>query len=334
MTDATNAGGDRLSIHADGRGWDEPLLERSAHPRGPAARRIVDSSGVARPAAALAGRAADLRHGRGPAGLARRPGLHAAPGWPRPPSAPAACSTSAPGADRAGRRPCGAAPGTFPIVALRRGGADTWGIEAIMLSAGTCVEWLRDDLGILADAADSADGGRRGATTPATSGSSPPCSASAPRCGTSGPGAPFTRADPGHGRPELVRAVLEGVAHRGADLLEAAEADSGLSRRRPAGRRGDVRQRRLRPGPGRRLRPTGRGLAGARGHHARVPRFLAGLAIGHLGRRGRRGRRLDRPGSEVEPARTDAERAAARARWLEARSRAEGAVPELSGIDF
>ena len=32
----------------------------------------------------------------------------------------------------------------------------------------------------------------------------------------------------GTGRPELVRAVLEGVAHRGADLLEAAEADSGL----------------------------------------------------------------------------------------------------------
>ncbi len=32
----------------------------------------------------------------------------------------------------------------------------------------------------------------------------------------------------GSGRPELVRAVLEGVAHRGADLLEAAESDSGL----------------------------------------------------------------------------------------------------------
>ncbi len=31
----------------------------------------------------------------------------------------------------------------------------------------------------------------------------------------------------GTGQPEIVRAVLEGVAHRGADLLEAAEADSG-----------------------------------------------------------------------------------------------------------
>ena len=32
----------------------------------------------------------------------------------------------------------------------------------------------------------------------------------------------------GTGRPQVVRAVLEGVAHRGADLVEAAEADSGV----------------------------------------------------------------------------------------------------------
>ena len=39
--------------------------------------------------------------------------------------------------------------GTFPIVAWSAGGVLTWGIEAIMMSAGSCVEWLRDDLGIL-----------------------------------------------------------------------------------------------------------------------------------------------------------------------------------------
>ena len=33
----------------------------------------------------------------------------------------------------------------------------------------------------------------------------------------------------GTGRPEMVRAVLEGIAHRGADLLEAAESDTGLA---------------------------------------------------------------------------------------------------------
>src|SRR5690606_20861785 len=31
----------------------------------------------------------------------------------------------------------------------------------------------------------------------------------------------------GTGRPEIVRAVLEGVAQRGVDLIEAAESDSG-----------------------------------------------------------------------------------------------------------
>ena len=32
----------------------------------------------------------------------------------------------------------------------------------------------------------------------------------------------------GSGRAEIVRAVLEGVAHRGADLVEASEVDSGF----------------------------------------------------------------------------------------------------------
>ena len=97
-----------------------------------------------------------------------------------------------------------------------------------MLSAGTCVEWLRDDLG------DHRLRRRLGRRWPA-------------RCDDTGDvwfvpallglGTPvwdfgargtllgLTR---GSGRPEMVRAVLEGVAHRGADLLEAAESDSGL----------------------------------------------------------------------------------------------------------
>ncbi len=45
--------------------------------------------------------------------------------------------------------------GTFPIVAFRVGGRATWGTEAVMLSAGTCVEWLRDDLGLLTTAHES-----------------------------------------------------------------------------------------------------------------------------------------------------------------------------------
>ena len=47
--------------------------------------------------------------------------------------------------------------GTFPIVAWARGGELTWGVEAIMLAAGTNVEWLRDDLGLIDTAAASHD---------------------------------------------------------------------------------------------------------------------------------------------------------------------------------
>ena len=96
-----------------------------------------------------------------------------------------------------------------------------------MLSAGTCVEWLRDDLGIIETTASSAEVAGRCADTgdvwfvPALLGLGTPVWDFGAR-GT------FTGLTRGSGRPELVRAVLEGVAHRGADLLEAAESDSGL----------------------------------------------------------------------------------------------------------
>ena len=56
---------------------------------------------------------------------------------------------------RPGGAGLGAPPdhGTFPIVACSHGRGDgvhlQWGVEAIMLSAGTNVEWLRDDLGLI-----------------------------------------------------------------------------------------------------------------------------------------------------------------------------------------
>ena len=96
-----------------------------------------------------------------------------------------------------------------------------------MLSAGTCVEWLRDDLAIIDSAADSAEVAARCDDTgdvwfvPALLGLGTPVW----DFGARGTFVGLTR---GSGRPELVRAVLEGVAHRGADLLEAAESDSGL----------------------------------------------------------------------------------------------------------
>jgi glycerol kinase len=116
--------------------------------------------------------------------------------------------------------------GCFPIVAWRRHGELTWGIEAIMLSAGTSVEWLRDDLKVIDHASDSeqlanqCDDSGGVFFVPALLGLGTP----AWDFGARGTLLGLTR---GSGRAEIVRAVLEGVAHRGADLVEAAETDAG-----------------------------------------------------------------------------------------------------------
>ncbi len=98
-----------------------------------------------------------------------------------------------------------------------------------MLSAGSCIEWLRDDLGIIEAAADTDEiaGSVPDAGgvffVPALLGLGTPVW----DFGARGTLVGITR---GTTRAEIVRAVLEGIAHRGADLLEAVEADSGLAR--------------------------------------------------------------------------------------------------------
>jgi glycerol kinase len=221
--------------------------------------------------------------------------------------------------------------GTIPIIAWRRAGRVTWGLEAIMLSAGTCIEWLRDDLKIIDDASHSATVASGCRDTgdvwfvPALLGLGTPVWDFGARGTITG----LTR---GSGRAELVRAVLEGVAHRGADLLEAAESDSGL----PIGS----------------LRVDGgmtanhvftQALADACGRPIEVSpvleattlgaAFLAGMAVGTWAGEDDVAAAW-MPREEVQPQRGHTERESVRSRWLEARTRAEGAVPELSGIDF
>lgn len=118
--------------------------------------------------------------------------------------------------------------GCFPIVAWRRAGVTAWGVEAIMLSAGTNVEWLRDDLGIIGSAAESHDVASRCDTTDGVVYVPALLGLGTPRWdyGARGTLLGLTR---GSERPQIVRAVLEGVAQRGMDLVEAAEADAGLT---------------------------------------------------------------------------------------------------------
>ncbi len=159
----------------------------------------------------------------------------------------------------------------------------TWGVEAVMLSAGTNVEWLRDDLGLIADQArashEVAASCRRGAggvvrARPARPGHAP---VGLRRRGT------LLGHHPGHRpRPTWCRAVLEGVAHRGADLVEAAEGDAGLTHPTRCGSTAGMTA----PTP-----PSCRPWPSAAGRPVEVspesprpprwaPRFLAGLAIG------------------------------------------------------
>ena len=118
--------------------------------------------------------------------------------------------------------------GTFPIVAFGSDGTRRWGLEAVMLAAGSNVEWLRDDLGIISTAADSHDVASQCADSegvayvPALLGLGTPSWDYGARGALLG----ITR---GTGRSQIVRAVLEGVAQRAADLVEAAEADGGVT---------------------------------------------------------------------------------------------------------
>jgi glycerol kinase len=118
------------------------------------------------------------------------------------------------------------ASGCFPVVLRSAEHELVWGIEGIVLSAGACVEWLRDDLGLIGDAGeteslalsvDSADGVT---FVPALSGLGTPKWDFGARGGFFG----ITR---GSTRAHLVRAVLEGIAHRGADLVDAAQRETG-----------------------------------------------------------------------------------------------------------
>jgi glycerol kinase len=114
--------------------------------------------------------------------------------------------------------------GTFPIVAWGVGGQVTWGLEAIMLSAGTNVEWLKDDLGLIDDVADShalaasCDSTDGVVYVPALLGLGTPRWDYGARGGLFG----LTR---GTEARHIARAVLEGVAQLAADLVDSAEQD-------------------------------------------------------------------------------------------------------------
>ena len=266
VTDPGNAGVTGLAAR-DVTAWDESVIDDARSRAASRCRRSSTPPGPCGSGDRAAGRAAVRRDRRRPTGVARGPGVRAGRATPRSRSAPAGCSTStsaiaAPEFER--RSPSG----TFPIVAWRVGGHTTWGAEAVMLAAGTNIQWLRDDLGLVASAEET----HTVAAACADSGGvwfvPAPLGLGTPQWDYGARSALFglTR---GSGRAEVVRAVLEGIAHRGADLVDATERDTGVVDRGAAHRRRHERQPDLRAGARRRDRTPGRDLAGARRDDAR-----------------------------------------------------------------
>lgn len=322
VTDLSNAGVTGL-MRLDGAGWDEAVLDTLKIPQ-PVMPQIVDSSAVigeahalpgAPPIAGIAGdqQASLIGQGCTSAGLAKMT------------FGTGGMLDLCLGPDRPAFEQRGP-HGTFPIVGWRREGRVTWGIEAFMLTAGQAVEWLRDDLGIIGDAGESEAVAASCETTggvwfvPALLGMATPAwdfGARGALLGITG----------GTGRAEVVRAVLEGVAHRGADLLEAAEADGGChipSLRVDGGMSAnrvflqalaDACQRPVEVSPV--LEATTLGAA-----------FLAGMAVGTWAGEDEVAATWS-PRATVEPATTTDRR-----RWREACERACGWIPPLSDLDF
>lgn len=322
VTDHSNAGVTGL-VAGDCSAWDPEICDALRIPSG-ALPELVDSSGVIGPAAALDGAPpiAALA-GDQQASLVGQGCI--VPGRTKATFGTGGMLDTCVGAERPEIATRGGS-GCFPIVAWSAGGRLTWGLEAIMLSAGTCVEWLRDDLGIIASAAEtdalasSVPDANGVYFVPALLGLGTPVW----DFGARGTLVGITR---GTTRAHVVRAVLEGVAHRGADLVEAAEADGRIAIDSIAVDGGMSQNgafvQALADATGRRIdvcpvtEATTLGAA-----------WLAGVAVGVWPD-------LATASSLVEPrASVEPRRRLDRSRWLEARVRAERTVPELSTLDF
>ena len=221
------------------------------------------------------------------------------------------------------------ASGCYPTVLRSRSGVVTWGVEGIVFSAGSCVEWLVD-LGLIADVtecealATSVEDSAGVTFVPAFSGLGTPQWDFGARGGFFG----LTR---GSTRAHLVRAVLEGVAQRGADLLDAAESEvtSTLRELRVDGGMSVNRffVQRLADFSGHVVSVSSEREATTRGAG-----LMALVSAGHLTLEGVEA--LWSPAFVATPTLSDDERESARTNWATTLARAQRTIPELSDVSF
>ena len=136
----------------------------------------------------------------------------------------------------------------------------------------------------------------------------------------------------GTGRAEMVRAVLEGIAHRGCDLIEAAESDTATAIAS------------IRVDGGMSVNATFvQALADLSGRAVEIApvtecttlgaAYMAGMELG-IWRDEREIALSWRPRRVVDPRVGDDSRATSRKRWTDARDRARKTIPELSAVQF
>jgi glycerol kinase len=219
--------------------------------------------------------------------------------------------------------------GCYPTALRSTDGVVTWGIEGIVFSAGSCVEWLVD-LGLIDEPRQSDEIAQSVASShgvsfvPAFSGLGTPQWDFGARAGFFG----LTR---GSTRAHLVRAVLEGVAQRGADLLDAAEQEIGTP----------LNELRVDGGMSANLFFV-QHLADVSGHvisvssereaTARGAGLLALVSAGHLSLDDVE--KLWTPAFVATPRLSDDQRAEERAKWFAAVARVEKTLPDLSSVSF
>jgi glycerol kinase len=221
------------------------------------------------------------------------------------------------------------ASGCYPTVVRSEGEHITWGVEGIILSAGSCVEWLRE-LGLFANVADSESLATSVTTTDGVSFVPAFSGLGTPRWDFGARGAFFglTR---GSSLAHLVRALLDGIAQRGADLLDAAEAEVGLKldQLRVDGGMSANRYfvQRLADFSGREVAVSSEREATTRGAG-----LMALVGAGHL--------RVDdveelwSPGTILTPSLSDTDRSLAREEWAMNVERAARTIPALSEVAF
>jgi glycerol kinase len=223
VTDASNASR-TLLLNLDRAAWDEVMLEllrvppavlpRVVPSSGPVAETIAaDPFPAGLPIAGIAGdqQAALFGQGCGEPGMAKN-------------TYGTGCFLLV----QAGETAPAPGEGLLATIAWQRDGRTSYALEGSVFIAGAAVQWLRDELGLIATAEESET---LSLSVPDTAGV-----VIVPAF--VGLGAPYWQAEArgtivgltrGAGRAHLARAVLESIAHQVTDVVEAMARSSGLA---------------------------------------------------------------------------------------------------------